>query len=125
MKVDKTGKDFIQSNYSVFDTDIEKYEYLINDLVRVPINVSRLTQNNFNALVSIAIGVGKEVSTTSNLIKYINMLPNISTITIGNTFTLESIEKFLKAGIAYWILNSAINTEELVLRKKEIKLYFS
>lgn len=130
MKLDNLGRDFIllhitNETYDKFFDEISELEILVSNTLRVIIQDNKITQNMFNALVSIALSIDKETFVNSNLVKYIKNTININNITIKDDLTFKAVNQFVKSGIAYWILSMGKDSQEIIRRKAEIKLYFS
>ena len=90
----------------LFKNTVEKYEKAVNELIKV-----KLTQNQFNALVSFTYNVGISALKVSTLLKKVNANP--SDETIKNEF-----EKWVNAGGKQ--VQGLLNR-----RKKEVEMYFS
>ena len=109
---------------------IAPFEDTVSQSLRVVINNSVLTQNMFNACVSLCYNIGQEGFAGSTLVKYINNQINLNNITIQSPDILKQVQQYIKSGIAYWFLvwcnaGGQPNPDLVSRRKAEIKLYFS
>lgn len=128
MKIDQVGLDFLESQIlflGISNSSVSKYEEVVNDCLRVKINNNEFTQNQFNACVSHCIELGEETFRKCMLVKYINKTLNLNGVTIQNGLTLADAQSFVRLGIAYCFLTHAKDTEDIVRRKAENKLYWS
>lgn len=109
---------------------ISDWEVSVTNTLRVPINISTLSQNSFNACVSLAWNIGKEAFASSTLAKYINNTVHVTSIQIQDANTYAAVQQYIKSGIAYWFLvwhmaDGEPSADLITRRKAEIKLYFS
>ncbi len=94
-----------QQVYDLLDTDIEKYEQVVNDTIKV-----KLTQNQFDSLIIFSFNIGIDGFKNSTLVKLLNQ---------------EQYEEVPKQ-LARWIYAGGKVVEGLKNRRnEEIKLWLS
>lgn len=125
MKLDQLGTDYLLLKGIHPLEELTNYIYIINDSLRVNINNNTLTQNMFNACMSLCISIGEEAFRNSLLVKIINSTVNLNNVTISSPMLLEQIKKHIKLSISYGFLVTAKTEEDIKKRKEDIKLYFS
>jgi len=89
----------------LFTLIVKNYEDAVNNIVKV-----KLTQNQFNALVSFTFNLGSGALKISSLLKYINS---------------NAGETLIRVGFAMWNKAGGKAVEDLTIRRKdEADLYF-
>lgn len=101
-------------------------EQQVKHLLRLPISINALSSNALQVCIEICEDIGLEEFTKSNLVKYIENSVHINPVNIQNEHSYKHAIQFVKAGIAYWILRTAKNTDESrAKRQEQIKRYFN
>lgn len=109
-KVKKGDKVSMQRAEEIFKYFADRFAKQVNDLIKKP-----LTQNQFNAIVSLAYNIGIGAFSNSTALKKINVNPNDPTIKLA----IEAWNKGTVNGKKV-VINGLKNR-----REKESKLYFT